>query len=374
MSSSHKSSRKKIAIHKKLVPAFGALGVLPVALPAFAPTAFAQAPTRATAPPAAAPKPAAPPAAGSTPKPDAAPAPKPIPANITVAATVNDDKIMMADINAVIERIRQQQPNIPAADLDGMRREICEDMITERLLVQEARRQNLMPTKQQVDDAIWRYKKPFLSEAAYKKHLADNNKTEEDLRRILSDEMAVSALSRKLTADVVLPDDEVAKFYNEHKADFVVPEMVHVRHIQISVKNDASADVRNKARKRAEEALKKATNNNADFAALAKEYSDDKVSAPAGGDLGFIARDDVIDKAFGDAAFAAPVGKVNPKLVETKFGYNIIKVEEKKPSRTLALSEVAPLIKPRMLQNKLKERLDERVAELRKTANVKKNI
>ena len=361
MSSLHKSS------HKQLAALLAALGVLPISLPA-----FAQAPTRSTAPPAT-PAVAAP-AAGSTPKPAEKPALPAIPTTVTVAATVNDDKVMMADINAVINRIREQQPNIPATDLDNMRREICEDMIVERLLVQEAKRLKLTPPKSEVDDAIWKYKKPFLSEAAYKKHLADNGKTEEDLRRILSDEMSVSALSRSLTADVVVPDDEVAKFYNEHKAEFVVPEMVHVRHIQISVKSDATADERNKARKRAEEALKKATDSKGDFVALAKEYSDDKVSSSAGGDLGFIARDDIVDTAFGAAAFAAPVGKVNPKLVETKFGYNIIKIDEKKPSRTLALTEVAPLIKPRMMQHKLKDRLDERVAELRKTANIKKNI
>lgn len=334
---------------------------------------MAQAPARPTRPPAPLAKPVAP-VVGSTPTAAASPALPPIPKNLTVAATVNDDKIMMADINAVIDGILAKQPGIPAADLDGMRREICNDMIVERLLVQEAKRENLVPPKQEIDDAIWRYKKPFLSEAAYRKHLADNGKTEDDLRRMLADEMSISALSRKLTQDVVVGDDEIAKYYNENKADFVVPEMVHVRHIQISVKSDASADERNKARKRAEELLKKATNGNADFAALAKENSDDVVSKAAGGDLGFIARDDIVDTAFGDAAFAAPVGKVYPKLVETKFGYNILKVEEKKPSRTLALSEVSPLIKPRLLQTKLKERLDARVIELRKTATIKKNI
>jgi parvulin-like peptidyl-prolyl isomerase len=355
---------------QKIAPLLAAVGVLPAALSL---PLFAQ-PTRVTAPPAKPAAPASAPAVRSTPTVDAAPALPPIPKTLTVAATVNDDKIMMADINAVINGILEKQPNIPAADLDGMRRVICEDMITERLLVQEAKRENLIPPKQEVDDAIWRYKKPFLSEAEYKKHLADNGKTEDDLRRMLTDEMSISALSRKLTQDVVVGDDEIAKFYNENKADFVVPEMVHVRHIQISVKSDASADERNKARKRAEEALKNATGDNADFMALAKKYSDDKVSAPAGGDLGFIARDDIVDKAFGDAAFDGPVGKVYPKLVETKFGYNIIKVEEKKPVRTLALSEVSAAIKTRLLQQKLKERLDARVAELRKTANIKTNI
>ena len=297
----------------------------------------------------------------------------PIPKELIVAATVNDDKILMADINAVIERILQQQPGIPAADLDAMRRVICEDMITERLLVQEAKRLNLTPPKQVVDDAIWKYKKPFLSEAAYKKHLADSNKTEEDLRRLLSDEMSVSALSRKLTEDVVVPDSEIAKFYEENKANMMVPEMVHLRHIVFLVKSDASEKDRNQVRKKAEDVLKKATDSKADFAALAKQHSEDKVSKAAGGDLGMYARDE-LPKALGDAAFTTPVGKVSPKLLEETFGYRIIKVDEKKPARSMVLNEVSSYIKMRMMQNKLKERLDARVAELRKTATIKKNI
>ena len=95
------------------------------------------------------------------------------------------------------------------------------------------------------------------------------------------------------------------------------------------------------------------------------------MSSNIGGDLGWVARDDVMDKAFGDAAFtAATVGKVYPKIVETKFGYHIIKVDDRKPSRTLALTEVASYIKPRLLQKKYKERMDVRVAELRKGSKV----
>lgn len=366
---------------QKRLAGLAVLGILPciAALPVAAQNGTAPAKPASPAPKPTAPadKPAANPAPAKPAEQPAsaeAPALPPIPANITVAATVNGEKILMADINAAAKRIEEAQPGIPAADMDAIKREICEDLIAERLLVQEAKRMNLMPDKQRIDDAIWRFQKPFLSQAEYLKHLKDLGKTEEDLRNMLAAEIGITALSKKLTEDITVSDEEVAKIYNEQKASFIVPEMVHVRHIQISVKSDATADERAKAKKRAEEALKKAVAPSADFVALAKEYSDDKVSAGAGGDLGFIARDDVMDKAFGDAAFTAPTGRVYNKLVETKFGYNIIKVESKKPSRTLELSEVSSYIKPRILQNKLKERLDSRVAELRKSADIKKNI
>lgn len=303
---------------------------------------------------------AAPVAAASTP----APSPN------TVVATVDNDKILMSSVTVVLGKIKEQVPKIPQADLDSMRDQIVDDLIIERLLVNEAKRLKLMPPQQKVDDAIWQLQKPFTSRQAFLDSLKANGKTEAELRVVLAEDMAITALGKLVTKDVVITDDEATKYYNEHKTEFLVPEMVRVRHIQISVKDGAPAADREKAKKQAADLLKKATASNADFAALAKASSQDKVSAVAGGDLGLISRDDIMDKAFGDAVFSAPIGKVHAKVVDTKFGYNIIKVEEKKPSRTLALSEVSRYIKPRLLHQKYKALMDAKVAELRKTAKI----
>ena len=309
----------------------------------------------------------------------ATPAKASTPAGNTVVATVNNDKILMSSVTVVLDKIKRQA-NVPQADLDRMRNEIVEDLITERLLVNEAKRLKLMPTTEKIDEAIWQIKRQFSSPKAFEDELKISGKNEEALRLIIAEGMASDALSKKITEDIVVTDDEAAKYYNEHKTEFLVPELVHVRHIQISFPLERkegkvsvkalTKDEKTALQQKAQAILKKATAANADFPALAKANSQDIVSKPIGGDLGFIASDDIVDKSFRDVAFSSPSGKVYPKVVETKFGFNIIKVEEKKASRTLTLAEVAPKIKQRLSQIKYKERLDAKVAELRKSAKI----
>jgi len=299
----------------------------------------------------------------------------------TVVGTVDNDKILMSSVSVILDQIKARAPQVPQADLDGMRYQIVEDLIDERVLVNEAKRLKLIPPEEKIDDALWKLKQPFSSPKAFTESLKTQGKTEADLRTVIAEDMMITNLSKQITKDVVVSDAEIAAFYNEHKIEFLVPEMVHVRHIQLSFPGEIDKEgnlvmktmteaSKKTMRQKAEALLKKASAANADFAALAKANSEDKVSKPAGGDLGFLAQDDVMDAAFRAAAFAAPVGKVYPKVVETKFGYNILKVDDKKASRTMALTEVSAAIKSRLLQQKFKLRMDAKVVELRKNAKI----
>lgn len=300
---------------------------------------------------------------------------KPIPPGVTVAATVNNDKVMMSDVDLVIDGIKKQRPSIDDATLDRMRRDIVDDMIVERLLIQEAYKRKLMPDKSKVDDMIWNYKKKFPTEAEYQKAISTDGHSEADLRRIFSEEAGVRALSKQLVSDVTVSDDEVTKFYNDNKEEFVVPESVHISQIQVSVKPDTSDGDKTKLRKKADDLLKKAKDASPqEFAALAASDSDDIVSAQQGGDMGFITKDDVLDDVFMKAVFSGDAGKVLPKLVTTKFGFHIIRIEEKKPAHTMELDEVKDRIKFVLLQQRMKERMDARVADMRKAATIKMNI
>ena len=302
-------------------------------------------------------------------------------ASTEVAATVNGEKIMMTKVDLVLNRIKTRNPDVPQADLDAMRSDIIEDLIAERLLIQKAKTDKLLPNKKELDDAMWKLEKAFPSKSAFDKYLADNNKTQADLRVAIAENMAAETLSLNLTADLTATDEEIKKFYDEHKAEFVVPERVRVRHIQVSfpvelnkegkfVFKELTAAEKKAFQQKAQGILKKASAEGANFALLAKENSGDKVSARRGGDLGFISRDDIVDKAFGDVVFSTPAGKVHSKLVETKFGYNIVKVETKQASRTRTLTEVTPEIKLYILQRETKKRMDAEVAKLRKDATV----
>ncbi len=139
-------------------------------------------------------------------------------------------------------------------------------------------------------------------------------------------------------ADIVSKDDEVAEYYALHKDDkFTEPEQVRARHILVKTAADAGPDAKAAARKKAEELLAK-VKAGADFAALAKERSEDAGSAANGGDLGLFTRGRMTP-AFEEAAFALQGGGLSD-VVETPFGFHVIKVEEHRPGGAKPLETV----------------------------------
>src|SRR5581483_796876 len=135
-------------------------------------------------------------------------------------------------------------------------------------------------------------------------------------------------------ADKLISDDEIANYYNEHLPEF---EEVRARHILISTQPQPPAPgakpgeqpkplSKDEARKKAEEVLAKVRKGE-DFAALAKQYSDDAGSKDKGGEYTF-GRGQMVAE-FEKAAFNMKPGEVSD-LVETQFGFHIIKLEERK--------------------------------------------
>src|SRR3989454_1131093 len=139
-------------------------------------------------------------------------------------------------------------------------------------------------------------------------------------------------------SQVEVKDDDIAEYYALHKEDkFTEPEQVRARHILIEAAADAGADEKAAARKKTEELLAK-VKAGADFAALAKETSQDPGSGAKGGDLGLFPRGRMTP-AFEEAAFALQAGGVSD-VVETPFGFHVIKVEEHRPGGVKPLEAV----------------------------------
>lgn len=134
---------------------------------------------------------------------------------------------------------------------------------------------------------------------------------------------------------IAVPDDEARKYYAENASRYTVAEERRARHILIAADKDAAADVKQKAKARAEALLAEARKSPASFADLAKKNSADAGSAAQGGDLDFSGRGGMVAKPLEDAVFAMKVGEIG-ELVTSEFGYHIVKLEavrggEKKP-------------------------------------------
>jgi peptidyl-prolyl cis-trans isomerase D len=125
--------------------------------------------------------------------------------------------------------------------------------------------------------------------------------------------------------DVTFEENDLEKFYRRHLDQFEILEKVKASHILIKVDEGTDEQTREKKRAFAEKLLEEAKAGK-DFAELARINSDDKASAVKGGNLGYFTRGSMV-KPFEQAAFNLKPGDISG-LVETTFGYHIIKVEE----------------------------------------------
>lgn len=149
---------------------------------------------------------------------------------------------------------------------------------------------------------------------------------------------------------VVVNDQAVKTFYSEHVDQYNVPEKRRARHILLKVLPDDTAEVRQAKRDRVV-ALLTQLKNGADFSRLAQQFSEDS-SKTKGGDLGFFSRGQMV-QPFEDAVFALQKGELSD-VVETPFGFHLVRLEEIQPAKTQALEEVTSSIREQLEQQGVK--------------------
>lgn len=178
-----------------------------------------------------------------------------------------------------------------------------------------------------------------------------------------------SWLENKVFANIKVSPEQAKAFYDKEKDKFKMPETVQASHILI--KPDGQGDeAKKKAKAKAEEILAK-LKKGADFAETAKKESGCPSSAK-GGDLGEFERGRMVPE-FEKAAFALKPGELSD-VVETKFGYHIIKTTKHNPGETMPFEKVEPFIKNHLRQDAERTTLKTRVDEAKKTMKVKINI
>jgi len=156
--------------------------------------------------------------------------------------------------------------------------------------------------------------------------------------------------TQALRASITPSPQQVEAFYQNNLQQFANPEQVHAQHILLKTGGKDAAEVR----KQAESVLKEAKAPGADFQALARKYSEDDASKGSGGDLGFFGRGTMV-KPFEDAAFSMTPGQISD-LVQTDYGFHVIKVLEKRPAGQRSLAEVKDQITEQLKWQMAQER------------------
>jgi peptidyl-prolyl cis-trans isomerase C len=165
---------------------------------------------------------------------------------------------------------------------------------------------------------------------------------------------------------ITVSDEEMKVYYDSNPDSFKKPEQVKASHILIKVEPQADASQKAGARKKLE-MIQGKLKKGEDFGTLAKEYSEGP-SNTKGGDLGYFSRGQMV-KPFEEAAFALKQGEVS-EIVETRFGYHLIKVTDKTTETTIAYNEIKDNLGRFLKQEKLRKEMTLYIASLKKNAKV----
>ena len=298
------------------------------------------------------------------------PAPKPVPAELPpVVARINGDEISREEFEQAVRNIEGRAGQaVPADQRDEVYRGLLDDLISFRLLKQEAERRQLAPDDAELAAAMKELRGQFPNEAAFKQALAAQKMTLDQLRQETRDKLVVSQLlESEIGTAVAVTPTEISGFYEKNPDRFQQPEAVRASHVLIGVPQNADEAARRAAREKAEQVLKQARGG-ADFARLARTHSNDSGSAQRGGDLGVFPRGQMVP-AFEQAAFALQPGQVSD-IVETPFGYHVIKVTERQPPRTVPFAEVTGQIEQYLQQERRGEKAREFVEQLKAQGKV----
>jgi peptidyl-prolyl cis-trans isomerase C len=176
------------------------------------------------------------------------------------------------------------------------------------------------------------------------------------LEMITNNFLAFQYLQKEVISKIKVTEKEAKAYYDKNPDLFKSPEQIKARHILIQVPKEAPDEEKKKLKEKADEVLKKIKAGE-DFTKLAADFSDDPGTKSKGGELGFFSKGSMVP-AFEQAAFALKPGEVS-EVVETDFGFHVIKVDEKKE----AVSEPFETIKEKVTKQVLREKQETKVTE-----------
>jgi len=310
-----------------------------------------------------------------------------------VLATVNDRPVLTKLYEMYLKNGREELGLDPKTEegrtrLEQLREGIVSEMIDRTLIAEEAERRGLSIPPDKLQAALERTIQQFGGEQKYDAYLAEHHLTRDEYAQVIKSEIYGELMRDELSKGIAVADEEIKKYYEAHKSEpqFQQAERVTASHILINARPNlisqqlqreknlsgealatAAREELEKRRKTAEDLRRRAAAG-ADFAQLARQHSEDPSSREEGGSLGTFARN-THTRAFDDAAFALKPGMVSA-VVQTEYGFHIIKVTAKEAARAQTLSEATPEIRRLLMTERQAAKLTEALKEMRRKARV----
>ena len=292
-------------------------------------------------------------------------------ASANVVARVNGKDITTTQLEKQVQ-VSLNGAELPpsAEEQEDLKLQVLNQMIINEILLEQAAAANLNATDAEVDVKFNELKSQG-TEEQFKEMLKKQKMTVDDIRSGLRKTITIDKLvNKEITSKISVTDAEIKVFYDKNKDNFNLPESYHIAHILVTpVADQELHNGNNDDAKTPEEAKAKAARllkeiqGGRDFATVAKESSEDPTSGPGGGDLNFqpLQAIENIDPRLAQSVQKMRVGETYPQVIETRYGFHILKLIGKDPGGQKDLSDAR-------VQNNVRQQIFQRKDQTLKNA------
>jgi peptidyl-prolyl cis-trans isomerase SurA len=266
-----------------------------------------------------------------------------------VVARVNNREIRTAELEKQFQnRLSAADQPPPPEEVQDIKLQLLNQMINDQILLELASAAALSATDAEVDVKFNEFKSQY-TEEKFQELLEEQNMTRDEIRSELRKSITIDKLvNKEITSKISVSEAEIKNFYEKNKESFNLPETFHIAHILVTKGPDGEIqNTRKDDAKTPEEARQKAARllreiqGGKDFATVAREYSEDPTSAAVGGDLNFqpLQAIENIDPVLAQAVQRLRTGETFPPVVETRYGFHILRLMAKDPGGQKDLSD-----------------------------------
>lgn len=291
-----------------------------------------------------------------------------------IAIRVDDQTMTKSELDERIKmRMQPLMQRFGAESMDDLppklqmmksrfKRRIVNQAETQLLLISHAKQAGITVSQEEVDEKWNSLKERFPSEQQFQQQLDKMGKTKEDFIEDIRRSILIEKFSEQRLGDISVTEQELRDYFEENKEQYGQKERIHARHILVESDSQAESDIRD---------IKSEIDEGASFEEMAREHSEGP-SAQRGGDLETFPRGKMVP-AFDEVAFNLEPGVVSDP-VETRFGYHLIKVEEKMDSKPADFESNREEIEQTVKQQKQQAKMKQLVQRLREESEIENNV
>jgi len=300
----------------------------------------------------------------------AADTPIELPEGTGPVAKVNDQEVgrdlFNREYTQTLERYKKARHEVKPALRERLKDNIVRRLIDAELINQQAKTMQVVIPDDEMSEKWEAHKKRYGSEEAFKSFLERAGTTADDVRRQFENNLLREKVFAKVSEGVTVDAKEIKKFYDDNQARYDEPEQIKASHILFRVPPNASPEDKAKKKKAAEDVLGQ-LKKGAKFEELAKKYGEDPTK-DRGGDLGYFVKGRMV-KPFEEAAWKLKVGKLSG-VVETQFGFHLIKKTDHKKARKKPFKEVQEQIERSLVARKRNQAIRDALSKWKEEAKI----